>query len=109
MKCKNCGVENPNDAKFCRGCGKNLNKSGKNFSNILFWISLVVSGYCLISVLFPIKRETSSFLGKEYLCYFDPFGINPEGESYYMQEWMSALIVASLVTLIFYWIMKRCS
>ena len=24
MKCKNCGVENTNDAKFCRGCGQEL-------------------------------------------------------------------------------------
>lgn len=24
MKCKNCGVENNNEAKFCRGCGKGL-------------------------------------------------------------------------------------
>lgn len=24
MKCKNCGVENTNDAKFCRGCGQQI-------------------------------------------------------------------------------------
>lgn len=24
MKCKNCGIENTNDAKFCRGCGQEL-------------------------------------------------------------------------------------
>lgn len=24
MKCKNCGIENTDDAKFCRGCGQDL-------------------------------------------------------------------------------------
>lgn len=52
MFCEYCGAENPDDATFCRGCGKRLNamqaKNDKNmitaFTNI---IHITRIGYCL--------------------------------------------------------------
>ncbi|MBR2556894.1 MAG: hypothetical protein IKE95_00770 [Methanobrevibacter sp.] len=30
MKCENCGRDNPNNARFCRGCGKTFDDSSSN-------------------------------------------------------------------------------
>ena len=50
MFCEYCGAENPDDATFCRGCGKRLNamqaKNEKNMITALI-ISFILPGLCL--------------------------------------------------------------
>lgn len=110
MKCKKCNSENSDNALFCRVCGEKIGNSNKGLLygiwNTLFWIGLVISLYCFISVVFPIESYRDLF-GSSHLYCSDPFGINRDGKSYYMQEWMSALIVATLVTALLFVLRKK--
>jgi hypothetical protein len=51
MKCKKCGTENPERAKFCRCCGEKLNESNGN-SCLILGIGIVVIMLIIIISLF---------------------------------------------------------
>lgn len=113
MKCKKCNSENPENAVFCRVCGNKLESHSHSKSsyygicNVLFWMGLLVSSYCLISVLFPISWYEKFFDGSQHLYYSDPFGIIRDGKKWYMQEMMPTLIVSSFVTVILFYLRKK--
>lgn len=48
MKCNNCGIENPSDARFCRGCGKNLSRKSSK------WYLLLGSVFVLFAIYFIV-------------------------------------------------------
>ena len=104
MNCPKCNSENEPNAKFCRSCGSPMQVAEPRklnpFFNILFWISLVVFCYSLISVVFPIESEYYLGFGDEgqyHTRYSDPFGINADGPSYYIGEWMPVVIISGVV------------
>lgn len=58
MKCSNCGASNPADAKFCGGCGQELEAAessgaaGKStWENVFKWIGIVVVGFVVLVFL----------------------------------------------------------
>lgn len=44
MKCKSCGISNPDDAKFCRNCGKSLAPKTR-FKLFLYFFLLLAFGF----------------------------------------------------------------
>lgn len=50
--CKKCKVANPDEAKFCRGCGINLNKAGHSsiLKVILSIAAIVILGICIYAI-----------------------------------------------------------
>ncbi len=55
MKCSSCGASNPADAKFCGGCGQELEAAQGNgkstWENVFKWIGIVVVGFVVLVFL----------------------------------------------------------
>lgn len=50
--CKKCKVTNPDEAKFCRGCGVNLNASGDLgiWKVVLSIVAVIILGICVYAI-----------------------------------------------------------
>ena len=50
--CKKCKVTNPNEAKFCRGCGVNLDASGDLgiWKVVLSIVAVIILGICVYAI-----------------------------------------------------------
>lgn len=116
MKCKHCQTINDDNATFCRVCGSPISsdehKKRNAFFNILFWISFPIFCYSLISVIFPIESERffPGYFGNEgsyHTYYSDPFGINSDGTSYYMEEWMPVVIISGVICGLSYYVRRK--
>lgn len=62
MNCKSCGTSNPNEAKFCRNCGKKLEESSGGCAKALLWIFLlccIVGGIVIYNDKQPIYTPLS--------------------------------------------------
>ena len=112
MICKECNTENPKEAVFCRHCGKRLNEK-RNSSlykvfNFLVWIGAIISSYCLISLVFP-QKHYHTFLNTKKLYYADPLGIDLTGPKWYEEEWITALFISLIITVLLFVIRRKCS
>ena len=72
MKCNHCGIENSQEAMYCRGCGKPLITTSKH-SSILNRLFLIVS---VISFIFLIYSLLST------IFHDGPYEGHPYGMSY---------------------------
>lgn len=88
MKCKHCGIENTQDAVYCRGCGKPLTTTS-NQSSILNRFLLIVSiisftflVYSLLSTIFhdgpyegfPYGRSMPMWCCRDILHIYTDYG-----------------------------------
>lgn len=121
MYCINCGTQNEGTAKFCRSCGASLaqgkskpvtveQKSGAyKFWNVMFWIGIVVTAYCLLTLVAPLTDteywydiNTSSFV--PHTVYRDLTGIyRDSGIRYLYEEWGVGMVVSAICTIMFFW------
>lgn len=78
MKCKNCGIDNPSDAKFCRGCGKTLKHDASVLKKTMYVINtffIATFLYSLISYGLPKSKVSSwdsSYDSKTYFVSYTP-------------------------------------
>lgn len=49
MKCNNCGLDNPSDAKFCRGCGEKF--STNSFKWLIIGVCALLAVFIIVSVV----------------------------------------------------------
>lgn len=111
MICPNCKTENQDNALFCRVCGYKLNENSKSsfygIFNVLFWIGLIISIYCLISVVVPIESYHQYPDGTKSLYCSDFLGLNSDSKSYYMDEWEYTLAISTFITAILFSIRSK--
>ena len=98
--CKHCGTTNDANTSFCRSCGQPLYspqvKKQQQLSfytivKIVFWISFVVTLYCLISIL--LKGN-------------DPLTIAPPGHID-VEEWTQGFVVCGIITSSLFVLMRK--
>ena len=71
MICSKCGTENPNDAKFCIGCGVRLIDGGMEVSSASdvkyagFWERFLA--YCIDSAILTLGSVVVGFLGAFFI------------------------------------------
>lgn len=53
--CKKCKLNNPNDAKFCRGCGKGLDEANHSVWKVIFPIVVIA---VLVICIYAISEST---------------------------------------------------
>lgn len=80
IKCSNpdCGVENSDESKFCRACGKPLKHEASALKKIMYVINaffIATFLYCLFSYSSPESKVRSwddRYYGKAYYVFYTP-------------------------------------